>query len=212
VTRWFVSALIALPVLVPPLLAYLHVLRADPKGERLDFLSAGNSADWDLEHFCTLRGPVGQFVRKIVAETTIGEKVDLICERIADVDAQTNQSDQRFAMLARMALAAGGFAGVVLTSQGIRQAAMADTTWGILAFLLAAVFALSCYWMGRLARHAALARRCAWDALEVMLLRRYLPAKAGIDWVGTCRSHRIEARRCSGLARSEAALPLGGQK
>lgn len=156
--------------LVPLLWGWQLQRRALPTDEGRDFFQLGTVARWNEERVQGLSGPIGEFVRAVKSEPSQFGRIDLMCERLADVDAQTKQLAVQYTMLVRTVLALGGLLSVVVISGAIRARAAWQIAWGLLPFALAAISAFWCHWMGRVVSCRVGERRRNWDALSRLLV------------------------------------------
>jgi hypothetical protein len=173
VVGWLVISLAA--VVGTLVTGYRLQRRAVACAERSDFRGVGNRLDWDVTRFSDLPGPVGAFVREVLAEPSDAGRVDLVCERLAEVDAETRQIPHRLAMLARTVLVMGGLCGISLVAQAVREHSGSTVILGLAPVLISAVAAFCCRWMGRMVSSEIECRRQSWDSLSRLLLRPHMP-------------------------------------
>lgn len=174
--------ILSLVVAVVPLLRGWQLLRhALPRSEQLDFQLLGPASRWQLSAVHNLSGPIGGFVRTFVAEPSLAGRIDLLCERLGEVDSETHQIASQYSTMVRAVLAAGGLLSVIIVTSAVRKQAGWEIVWGLLPALLSALVAFWCYWMGQLVSHRSGERRRNWDALCRMLEGPHMswPAVAG---------------------------------
>jgi hypothetical protein len=163
--------ILSLVVALVPLLRGRQLQRqALPIDEGKDFLKLGSATQWHRERAASLRGPIGEFVRAVNSETSQFARIDLMCERLADVDSQTRQIAEQYTMLVRTVLALGGLFSVVVVGGAVRARAAWQVAWGLLPFIFAAFSAFWCHWMGRMVSCRVAERRRNWDALSRLLV------------------------------------------
>jgi hypothetical protein len=148
--------------------------RAAACAEVSDFRRVGDRLHWNIEQFGGLAGPVGAFVREVLAETSVAGRIDLVCERLAEVDVETRQVPCRLAMLARTTLVMGGFCGIILVSQAVRDRSGSMVVVGLAPVVLSGAAAFCCRWMGRMVSSELEFRRQSWDLLSRLLLRPHM--------------------------------------
>jgi hypothetical protein len=206
---WLILSLVAL--LAPLLWGRRLVQRALPKAEWLDFLRLGKVADWKAARLCSLSGPVGDFVRLVLADPSPGGRVDLVCERLAEVDAETSQLSAQIAMTARTVLAAGGLLSILFVSGAIGKEPAWQVAWGFLPLVTAGQGSFLCYWMGRAASGRVDQRRRNWDALCRVLVR---PHMSGPCFAGDAPSNGLDPDVWREDSRSEknSAMASAGRR
>lgn len=171
---WLFLSLVA--VLAPLLWSRRLVERALPKEERLDFRCLGKAARSQEAQLRSLSGPVGEFVRTVLTDPSPAGRVDLVCERLAEVDAETSQLSAQIAMTARTILAAGGLITIWVVADAIGQKPGWRVAWGLLPLVIAGQGSFLCHWMGRAASGRVDERRRNWDALCRLLVRPHMSA------------------------------------
>jgi hypothetical protein len=169
---WLILSLVT--AIAPLLRGWQSLRRALPRDEGLDFLRLGAGAQWQEARLRELEGPVGDFVRTMLSEPSLAGRVDLLCERLAEVDSETSQIAEKFTMLVRTVLAVGGLLSVVIISGAVRERAGIQMAWGLLPTTLAACSAFWCYWMGRAVSSRVRERRRNWDTLCRLLERPHM--------------------------------------
>jgi hypothetical protein len=157
------------------LMGWRLLRRATGKAERSDFLRMGNRLHWDTTRFDDLPGPIGVFVQGVLAEPSVASRIDLVCERLAEVDFETRQVPYRLAMLGRTVLVMGGLFGIILVSHAVREHSGSMAGLAFVPILLSSAAALCCRWMGRLVSSDIEFRRGSWDVLSRLLLRSHMP-------------------------------------
>jgi hypothetical protein len=195
VKGWLILSLVA--DLGSVLVASQLLRRAVPSRERSDFLRAGSTTSWDVGQLGKLGGPVGAFVMAVLAEPSVVGRIDLVCERLAEVDVETKDIALQMAMLARAVFAMGALFGIVVVAQEIGGASGWMAAWGLAPVGLGATAAVCCHWMGRVASTGAERRRQSWDALSRLLVRPHMPGsclvggdpKVGVD-AESCPNNR----------------------
>ncbi len=165
---WLILSLVT--VLAPLLWSWQMVQRALPKGERLDFLRLGKGAHPQEVQLRSLSGPVGDFVRTVLTDSSPAGRVDLVCERLAEVDAETSQLSAQITMTARTVLAAGGLITIWVIAGTIGQQPGWQIAWGLLPLAIGGQGSFLCHWMGRAASGRVNERRRNWDALCRLLV------------------------------------------
>lgn len=176
------------------------LVRALPPDESADFRLAGRLAKWELSQLSDLRGPVGSFVRRFMAETDERERVDLVCERQAQVDLETTDVGRRLERLARCILAVGATLTVIAAS---RAAAAQDSAAGLGALFPLAVSVAAALYGRYSVRHTSdriAERRRDWDRLSSFLLSRRAfepaadPSDGQLDGASPKKSHLVGQR------------------
>lgn len=170
VLGWIVLTSLAASLSI--LCAHKLVKRALPSRECLDFQRFGSSANWRIEQSEALSGPVGEFVRRLSVEITEADRIDLVCQRIAEIDEQTTLVPERLGMLARCMLAFGGTIAVVMASRAIGQHDAVAACVAMVPLMLGGMAAFRCWWLGRTSREPIAQRRRNWDTLSRVLLRQ----------------------------------------
>lgn len=196
-----------------------------PANEPFDLPRLASLASWNLERCVSLPGPVGDFVRRVSAQTTDADRIDLICERLAEVDEQTTQIPKQLTMLARCIAALGGAVSVLMASRAIGQQAGLAAVAGVLPMLIGGAAAFRCWSLGRAAKARITQRRRNWDTLSRCLLQQpgvSFPTPASVDQPGgpdeTCSgrlNHTVGRLRPSGrdfrnYRRVQQELPVVG--
>jgi hypothetical protein len=206
---WLILSIVA--AIAPLLWGWQSLRRALPREEALDFLRLGAAAHWQEARLRELAGPVGDFVRTLLSEPSLAGRVDLLCERLAEVDSETSQIAEKFTMLVRTVLAVGGLLSVVIIGGAVRERAGIQMAWGLLPAALAACSAFWCYWMGRAVSRRVHERRRNWDTLCRLLER---PHMSGSLPAGDAGSPGADVRRRREDLRWEkkSAMALAGQR
>lgn len=153
-------------------LAHRLVRTALPPCERVDFQHLGTHATWNIERTSSLPGPVGDFVRRVSAENADADRIDLVCEKLGEVDEQTTQIPERLTRLARCVAALGGAISVLMVSRAIGQQGGLAAAAGGGPILIGGAAAFRCWWLGRAAKDRLTLRRQNWDALSRCLLKQ----------------------------------------
>lgn len=165
---WSIFSLVT--SLVPVLWGWQLLRRALPKGERVDLSCLAKGKRWEAAQLRTLTGTVGDFAREVFAEGTEAGRVDLVCERLASVDAETRQFSVRLRMLGRTVFAGGAFMSILLISQAVQAGVSQRIVIAFAPAVACTASALCCYWMGRVFSSPIEDRRRVWDALSRALV------------------------------------------
>jgi hypothetical protein len=130
---------------------------------------------WGIEELLRLSGPVGQFVRDIRGETVRSVVIEMVSERLSEVDNATWEVEKRVGMWARVTFFSGVGCSVAYLCERLGSVPGLPLARLLLPFTIGATSALVCGWIGRVAGGAASERRRAWDTLSAALLRPLLP-------------------------------------
>lgn len=171
--------------------------RASARLEVVDFKAVSGCTRWDVDRLRRLPGPVGEFVRQWQAETAEALRLDLLCERLSDVDVDTRQIATRLGRLGRLQVAVGMLLGIVLVLQSLRDSTPSVAFLGVAPPAAGLLSAFLLNWMGRAAGQAAESRRREWDALSRWLMRPHMIRSCevvGDPLRGHRGGHRTEAR------------------
>lgn len=125
-----------------------------------------------------LPGPLGEFLRTVRAEATRAGRVDLLAERMAQVDDETSGIGMRIRMWARVVLFSAGALSLVALGECLRQPQSHSFLQALMPIALGSAVAVGLYRVGRTAGVEVESRRQAWDALSDALLRPLLPEPA----------------------------------
>jgi hypothetical protein len=174
---WLLLSVLA--ATIPVALSRRIVERALARGERSDFLKAGDPRRWAPGTLTQLPGPVGDFVREWTREPDAACRVDTVCERLAAVDVQTTRVGERLKQLARMDVAAGMLISIAMLSSAVSRSDGKSGVWSLVPVLASAVSAFSIQWIGRVASVAVAERRRAWDALCQVLIPPHMSGPRG---------------------------------
>jgi hypothetical protein len=149
------------------------VRRAVPPGEmeELEVLARRNPESMDS---VALTGSVWRFVESVRLEPTLSLRMDLIAERLSEVDLDTTAVAARVGMWARVALYFGAGATVASVGRHLGRPLGIESLGVFGPFLLGAGMASTCLWLGRWANARAGQRRWAWDRLSATRLRPLL--------------------------------------
>ena len=183
---WLVLALVVLSL--PIFWASQLLARALPKAEAVDFaqINQWRRCETDaglVRRLVELPGPVGEFARAGHAALDAADRVDVLCERLAEVDTATKSIAAQLSMLTRTVLAAGGFIGIIALISATNEYVSGgfDPARSIVAVFplgLSGVVAFRCHWIGRAISSRIQERRRAWDRLCRLLEG---PHMSGLD-------------------------------
>lgn len=163
-----VFSFIGLSVLVAS--AVRIVRRALPTEEQLAFQQAGSVTQWTIQRIAALSGPIGDFAREVLECSTVADRVDLICERLASIDLDTDHIEERANMFARCALAIAAVTFVGGATSCLHHP-MLPPMVGVVILSVSGLFSgLYCWRLGRRTKTAIDQRRRDWDHLAQLLL------------------------------------------
>lgn len=156
---------------------------------RLGLRSLARDAEWGNG----VPGAVGQFLRQLSLESREAERVELLRERLAEVDWATWGVAGRIGAWGRVALFSGSAAAIGQLSSTMAASQPGLSAYALIPFACGALFAVGCHWIGRATGKAAEERRQAWDALSAAIVRPLSserPIRRLRDGTGTRHSPR----------------------
>ncbi|HMA96594.1 MAG TPA: hypothetical protein VKP30_28105 [Polyangiaceae bacterium] len=146
------------------------VRRALPTEEQLAFQQAGSETQWTIQGIAALPGPIGGFAREVLECSADADRVDLLCERLASIDLDTDYVEQRVNMLARCALAITAVTFVGGATSCLQHPTLPAIV-GVVILSFSGLFSgLFCWRIGRQTKTAIDQRRRDWDQVAQLLL------------------------------------------